>query len=924
MSKLLIVSDIHIYDYPQRNPSTRYRLYQSRNVASNIIEAGINNGCDTIVFAGDIIEKFDSKPYVLAETKLFLDTIMKNFKQGFIIWGNHDMDNKSVDSEFIDSSLAVMLPENLYYSDKKEITIDGCRIGFSNYRSEFDLSWISGQLDLLITHATISYSNSDHIHPQQLDESKFKLAICGDIHRPAKSGKFVSIGIPQKCKMGDTDKSTGIVFDCPTQTYQWVNLNPHDNLMKFQYTTDRQREGWNKNSGIWYVYKPANVTVNSGQSTINIPAWTEIDNLVTGIIQESGLQDLHSRVLTEIKQNTKLLNDEVDFNFTLKKLRCKNWRSIDELELYFDEGDKYLITGSNGSGKSSFLTALKYAFIEYPHYKEFIQFGAKSCETEVEFIYQGNDCTILRGSKAYGCTINGTALKYNNKNEFILDMHERFPFIDYLEDTCFFSSDHPSFIGSLKPERKSEIISKFYKIDKIENYNKQAQIMFEQVRQGAKSWQDEIEKNERLLSYITEKLSLLEIPSIQLDVLEDKKAKGLELQRKYVAYTNYCTRTADLQAKIKSCSDRIKTLSEKASGFNNESQINHDIGQYRNKVSRLMSKFQLFSSIVQNGKRLCDDYRDLGKTKRCKYCGQVIQPGPDLENHKNELLGKINEVVSQRDRVYKEFEEEFGITKDDIDSGKFQATVDSYNSKIAGLLSELREISGTRNELEQEQNLLENLRVALEKLGDEPEKVELPEGFMEIMGALETQIQSWNTYNTYISDKEKAEKEIDSCKSQLITIRKAQDELLDYIKLTGPTGKIFEEIMTKLADQFSDNQVHYKVERWMYRKQEHLELASYYNNNGNDVAYSQCSDGQRTILDIDFLGKTITRTGIMVMDEFLKYLDGNNLDMVVESIKGMNVGCLLLSSHASNIPNFYNRKLTTSLNSGGVTIVNVI
>ena len=35
--KILIVSDIHINDYPQKNPTEKYRLYQTRTVADNII-----------------------------------------------------------------------------------------------------------------------------------------------------------------------------------------------------------------------------------------------------------------------------------------------------------------------------------------------------------------------------------------------------------------------------------------------------------------------------------------------------------------------------------------------------------------------------------------------------------------------------------------------------------------------------------------------------------------------------------------------------------------------------------------------------------------------------------------------------------------------------------------------------------------------
>ena len=170
MSKLLIVSDIHIYDYPQRNPREKGRLLQSRIVAQNIIDAGKREGADTIVIAGDVVEKAVNRPYIESEVKLFLDTVMSSFKDGYIIWGNHDQDNKSNNQDFTDSSLAVMLPSNLYYAHEKIINIEGIKIGFCNWEPVFDLSWIPDKVDILITHATINYSNDGGIKSQKLDE----------------------------------------------------------------------------------------------------------------------------------------------------------------------------------------------------------------------------------------------------------------------------------------------------------------------------------------------------------------------------------------------------------------------------------------------------------------------------------------------------------------------------------------------------------------------------------------------------------------------------------------------------------------------------------------------------------------------------------------------------------------------------------
>ena len=145
-----------------------------------------------------------------------------------------------------------------------------------------------------------------------------------------------------------------------------------------------------------------------------------------------------------------------------------------------------------------------------------------------------------------------------------------------------------------------------------------------------------------------------------------------------------------------------------------------------------------------------------------------------------------------------------------------------------------------------------------------------------------------------------------------------------YIKITGPTGKIYEEIMTRLADQFSDNQVEYEVITYNFRKKDHLDLASKFKNNGNKIAYQACSSGQKTVLDVNFLSKIATRLGILVMDEFLKHLDPANHEICVDLIKSMNIGCTMLSSHMESIAAFNNKSCHLELNDSGVTKINLL
>ena len=910
MSKIFATADVHIHDYPQRNPSEKYRLYQTKTVAQNIIDAAKLKGAKILVIAGDIMDKWNPRPYVQAEIKLFLDTLMSYFEVGYIIWGNHDQDNKTENSEFIDSCLAVMLPPNLYYADMKEVNIDGCRIGFMNWRPKFDLSWIQGKLDILFTHATICYSDTDQFTSQKLDESKFDLAICGDIHRPATKGKYVSIGIPQRCKMGDGEDATGVIIDTETKTWEWVNLNPNDNLMKFQYTPDRNKEGWDQVNGIWNVYKPDNLSISGGIRDIKIPAWEEINKLTEQIISLNGLDAIHGEVLKNIQNRESL---EVDFDFVLTHFHCKNWRSIDDCDLYFDDLDRILITGENGSGKSSLLSAIRYAFIENRSVKDFLQFGTKECETMVEFLYQGNQYKIERGFKGRGgytkLWMNGEEQKANSKTDLDEDIHTRFPFIDYM-DVYFFDSDHHKLIGGITPERKSEIVSKFYKMDKIDLYNEAAQLLFSKEKEEIDRTKGNIETGKELLKYIESNLANLHIPSLSEIELQRKKQEGIVLQNKWRTWNTYMTQTANYQASIKLYKEKVADLEKQVNGFRDTALLQSEIQSYRDKITWIQGEIQKLQSIETEGKQKRAEFDNIKNSGVCRACGRPL----DNQEERNARLQEL-------DKELQDLTVKWTTQNDYIKShiGNPFKVIEECNTAMARVMSEKSIQDRTKNELSQARINVTREENNLKNLGPAPEEVQLPQGFMDEMSKIETSLAEWAQYNKLQNDKIYNEGEVQKCEEYLRNLQAQSQNLQDYIRLTGPTGKIYEEIMSRLASQFSDNQVIYKVERSTFRKKEHLDLSSYYLNNGNEVSYQACSSGQKTILDINFLSKIVTRMGLLVMDEFLKHLDSKNHDICIDMLKEMNIGCILLSSHMESVPAFNNKSITLELNESGVS-----
>jgi len=937
MSKILVVSDIHINDYAQRNPTNRYRLYQgSRTVAQNIIDVGKKEGCDIIVLAGDIIEKSVIRPYIQSEIKVFLDTVMANFNYGFLILGNHDLDNKGVEQDISDACLGVMLPQNLHYANKEVLNIDGTTFGFCNWMPEFDLSWIPGKVDILFTHARICYSQGDQgglFESQKLDETKFDLAICGDIHRAATIGKYVSIGVPQKCKMGDSDDATGIVLDCQTKTWNWVNLNPHDNLMKFAYTTDLNYEGWHEDEHTWYVYKQENATINSDGS-IRLDAQNEINAMINDAIVQSNLQGVHTEVLKNIDN---IEAGEVDFNFTLLRLRCENWRSIESVDLSFSPGDRILIQGENGSGKSSLLSALKYAFIDVSDttgltsLKPFVQFGKKDCFTEVTFLYQGNECRILRGTKTYEHAINGELQKYNDKRSFEKDIRHRYPFVEYL-DAFFFDANNNQFLGSLSPERETEITSKFLKLDRIETYNKTASLLAETFKKDQQEKLTQKKELEKLLGYIEDKLKSITVPKTPKSELERLKQEGLEIQRKNNLWNQYQSKTISLQAQLQSTQERLGQL--RSLSFRDPGIIDQEIQEARQRIQVLQGrqvelgnlrttlnfKTGEYEKLREEGNKAWKEAQSIGLGKVCSHCGQVIQTTEAMENHKRELLQKVEDLRPTIQSVMSEIEN----LKREIETSGQEYTalnqeISNLNAQISKALSEKSEIDRTAREIQSLEIRENQIQTEMGNLGY-VKRVDLPENFMQRMAELESGITSWNIYETNATDKYQKENELKVIEGELQNFNNCLGELEAYIKLMGPTGAVYEAVMQKLAKDFTNNSISYSVVRKGKGNREHLSLVPSFNNNGNWVPYSYLSSGQRIWTDVDFLNHLITSLGVACFDEFLKSLDAERSEIVIDIIKNLPVGCIFLTSHLESVgAQFHNKICKMELGSDGKT-----
>lgn len=228
--KFIVLSDIHVEDYPSFNTSAFSRLEESVLPIKDAFKLAADlNG--HILFAGDLFDKAGAiKAHVLNIVfSVFKDMFERYPNVKFIaISGNHDMTTRSFVYLPAESALKVLQEafENFILLDDRtekwsegNVTVHG--VPFFDKR-ELWLEYLShqqvseGGIDILLTHQTDNTQpNTDIFYD---DVHQFDMVFNGHIHNFNKIGhKMYTVGNPHHRDLSDEGKEKYILeFDTQT------------------------------------------------------------------------------------------------------------------------------------------------------------------------------------------------------------------------------------------------------------------------------------------------------------------------------------------------------------------------------------------------------------------------------------------------------------------------------------------------------------------------------------------------------------------------------------------------------------------------------------------------------------------------------------------------------------------------------------
>jgi len=924
--KILISADIHIDDYPDYNYSYRSRLKQFNLLADRLIEIGNQYNCREHWILGDIINRPNSRKYIENVARNFLKKQLNNFDKVRFIFGQHDLSAKAQDIDFDDTLPGLFEYENLIYMDHQLLEMDGHLFGFMNWRPEQDLTWLGEKhLDVLFAH----YTKSD-LFGQEIDESKFDLMIHGDIHNSQVIGKYISVCNPIQKDMSSEKEGKCIIFDTETLKWERVLTDPdHTRFLQIDYTSEHSEEGFKGNLQ-YNIYVPDIIVDTDGKEIKKTITWNDIDELIDKTAWSKGVRDIHQTVESQC-----IPYSEVDFNFQLLELKIHGYRSIVDQEFKFTTGDKVALLGDNGSGKSSVIGALQNVFNKNRYLGYEKSDFTDTVSVTVKILYQNKVFELTKGSELR-FVIDGVEQTYNNMTELESDVFVKLPFLNYL-DLFFINSNVNNLSSKFDSNRRIELISKFYRLDRINAYYQTAVELKEPYEEELRNLRKELDKlcgvRDHLIRRISE-LKQYEDKDSELILAEIKNLEDIKLKhRDYKAWVKSKT---DLMEAIQKQSEKCDKLKEENS-FNIETgeadlrDLNIKLDKINEAYESTFKQSELFTSqmkefkeVESKGLALMKFLEELKKGV-CPECGNSLS------------LGKAKEMYEEKSKEKDELNNRWVELDDLLDSHPkkkeskpyyiqllqdLKASYKDTKDNIELLSNRIKSAQQSESKLKAETLVLTTKQSELDKLlNNEPENPQIPTEIDDKISNYHSELSSISELKHNKSELGIELKKIEDLENVIKDTTDIIDKYNMYIEMTSTSGVIYEEILTQLAKKFSTNDIRYDVESGIYRGNRYINFNSYFKVRKNFRLYESCSDGQRIISDLDFLSRLFSvNVGLLILDEYLKMLDDKYFPKACEILSNMNVNTIILSTHDPNLT-IYTKRIYLELDENGVTQV---
>lgn len=925
--KVLVISDIHLQDkfLYSINSRPETRLNQFIDLAKRISEMCLQYGCSNIFIAGDITHKplYNSK--VAHALKEFLSIIGKNVDKVYYILGQHDLFTKDQNIQYNDATIHTLVPDNYIYADNKIFQIGGRSIAFSNWRPNQNWDFITSKVDVMIGHLTLDYNFG-----QDYDNSKYKLGLFGDIHNPISIDNSHSIVPPMPNLLSDCQEGSVVILDLDSLTFERVKTESL-NFKHLKIYYEDAKVDFN-DPYVMKVKKPTKIT-----SATSVYRGIDIDSIIEKTVIGEGLEELHKDYISALSN---LDSKPIDLNFSIKRLRLKNFLSISNLDMELPNG-LITLSGANGKGKSSLIKAIDFAFRPPRSVKDYIKLGEKELELEIVFDYKGKTHRIER---TYGTqtlvtySIDGVEQVGGSVAEINKQIDENLDFLQ-LFDILYRYQSAPYLLSGFNYAQRIELVSKLLGLGKVD-------LAYKLIQKDLKLAKDNCSKVELELS--NKQAIIEELGNIDLSILSEKDStltainqlneQSQTLSSQVQEITAYNQHATENNKKYQEQKSKIEYLKSKVLSDFELSDINSAIVDLSNKIS---DGEQLLDKFKNDLNKVADDISkvelekqkiqlsvdakkgELNKinlsSKVCSACGREFDNADEIQKHYDQAKSEYEKALSEQVALNSDLDSQLqnlGTMRNSL-SGNIQA--------ISDMLSKFKFEITERQNILNEQNSIKDQLIIL----SQNDIIELP---LKDSGDLLLKQQEINTQLYPLLDKKakidlaeqnklKLEQHTELLKQleESLTGSKLKYEQLEkYLQLYAPTGSIVKSVFLTVAELLTEDKFVVRTVKTLKNGDTRIDFDVDYKVGNLLIPYQNLSGGQKVIVDIFFMSKLFkmsSQVGLLMLDETLKDLDVDNLERAVRILREAPISTILLVTHVESF-NFYDLKYNVEYNDG--------
>lgn len=622
---ILHMADLHINDFRCYNIGTKYyRL----DLYSYLGDWLVSLNPTSVVISGDLFHV--SKPS--AKTAIAATRFIEKFKcPVYITHGQHDLDEirTNVD-EFSENTYLSIISKisNAKYLHNEYITIEGLKYYFKGWEPTIDISNVQ-QHDIFVSHFTPQGVHTGSGHKMKsgfdINLSKFKLAFVGDIHKhQVVKEKLIVPGTPLQNSFSDSS-DVGVILLDPV-TLNWTRINTPIDLngtkrLQFFTTSEIYDDPY------VITKKPLESIVREAKQFKPATVFDPLSILESIIETRPKLSSIHREIINKISIEEKSMN----LRFQLLNLSISNFLTIKNMDIDFsDLGGVTLISGENGTGKSSLLKAMTVVLKGTDTPKDLISWWGTDFKLKLKLFYNGHTYDIVRGTeKGSGITeisIDGKDEDKGGHNSTCDFLKKELSFINHL-DLMIFDQDRKEFLSSYKFSERVKLISDILGLVVIDN-------IYEAAKNRYDSSKDYVSDLDREMKSIDIRISEIK------NIIQNDQTDPNRLEIISGEYS-----------KIKSDKDNYQKMCE---------QVNTQIATIKDCMNNQQkTKIRLGSELIKCETQLKDI-----ENNRCYTCGHILD---------EEIMNSLKDrTLYNKDQINKELNE---LHEQRVDTEKYEKLI---------------------------------------------------------------------------------------------------------------------------------------------------------------------------------------------------------------------------------------------------------